>query len=73
MTMMEGQEGLIPESSAMNQPLAAARTLSSDENELEDNVDPEQETMDEDLQCDCINQGIKNNKQKGCEWSDAGV
>ena len=54
-TAMEHQEGLIPESAATNQPLATARTLSSDENELEDNVDPEQETTDEDSQCGRIN------------------
>ena len=67
-TAMEHQEGITTErateSAATSQPLATARTLSSDENELEDNVDP-----DEDSQCGRINYG-NDEPQTVCELSD---
>ena len=77
-TAIEHPEELTAESAAINllhlglPQLAAARTLFSDENESEDNVDPEQEATDEDSpQCGMtINSDECPDEQRGYEWSD---
>ena len=70
-TTIEHLKELTTESAAMNlPPLELSPSLSSDENESEDNVDPEQEITDEDSQWSTINSDECPDEQRGYEWSD---